>query len=294
MRRAFTLIELLVVVAIIALLVGLLLPALAAARKSGKATVCLSNVRGIGQALTPYNGDHHELVVPSYTMTGTSGLGVPLDGWAPILDQGGYMTGGGQALQRSPFTCPESRDVAGLVNGQTSTNPDNPKGWMEWPCVRTGTGFDVVTIPERGYEKIIRVAYWINADNPIGGTVNVAPDTFYTGSVGYGPGSNGVSIAHTKLSSFVRPPTLIAAADGVYAGRQRDNRVGSTNCRIGFRHGGGKGSANAVFADGHVANLEGLTFPRALGGKNIPEEVRAENVNGQPTVYANPDRINWP
>ncbi len=77
----------------------------------------------------------------------------------------------------------------------------------------------------------------------------------------------------------------------MYAGRQRDNRIGSTNCRIGYRHAGGKGTANAVFADGHVAPIEGTKFPRALGGKNNPEEVRDENLGGQPTVYANPERI---
>lgn len=44
-RRGFTLIELLVVVAIIAALVGILLPVLGAARDAGRGAVCLSNLR---------------------------------------------------------------------------------------------------------------------------------------------------------------------------------------------------------------------------------------------------------
>ncbi len=290
MRRAFTLIELLVVIAVIAILIGILLPSLGMARRTAKATTCAGTLRGVGQAFSLYTDSNKDIVVPSYTMTGTSGVGVPLEGWGPILDRDGYLAGaGGQTLRQSPFSCPEARDVPGVLAGQTGNDPDNPKGWMDWPCSRDGGGFSVFTIPERGFEKIVRVAYWINANNPIGGTISVVPDVFYTSSVGYGPGTNGLSLTYTRASAFVRPHTLIAAADGVYAGRQRDNRMGTTNCRVGYRHPGGKGSANAVFVDGHVAGMAGDVFPRASAGAADLDQVREENLYGQPTVYANPE-----
>lgn len=57
MRRAFTLIELLVVVAVIALLISILLPALGAAVKAARTVQCLSNIRQIGVAATSYATD---------------------------------------------------------------------------------------------------------------------------------------------------------------------------------------------------------------------------------------------
>ncbi len=292
--RAFTLIELLVVIAIIALLVALAFPSLSGARRSARSAICKGNLHGLAHGLVLYANDHRELVIPSYTMTGTQGgPGVPLEGWAAILDRDGYVPASRSKLSNACY-CPDTVDVAGVESGQTGDNPNHPKGWLEWPFERNGSSNVAVSIVERGFERILRVSYWINADNPIGAVASVTPDLFYTASVGYGPSSNGLTIRQTKSSLFLRPQSLITLADGVYAGRQRDNRIGTTNSRIGYRHGGKDGVANTAFADGHVAPLGGRAFPRGLGGSNPPAEVKAENTTAGPSVYANPERVAWP
>ncbi len=64
-RGAFTLIELLVVVAIIALLIGILLPALGKARDSARKTRSLANIKTHGQILAIYANEHQgELLNP--------------------------------------------------------------------------------------------------------------------------------------------------------------------------------------------------------------------------------------
>lgn len=66
-RAGFTLIELLVVISIVALLIGILLPALGQARASAARVACQANLRGLAQMMQLYRDDQSDGAFPAMT-----------------------------------------------------------------------------------------------------------------------------------------------------------------------------------------------------------------------------------
>ncbi len=105
-QNAFTLIELLVVIAIIAILAGMLLPALARAKESGKRIQCLNGIRTLGLALRMYVDDNDGCYPPRTRS----------NRW-PSLLRDGYV-------DLKVLVCPSERDKPNTL-GQNITDTNN-------------------------------------------------------------------------------------------------------------------------------------------------------------------------
>jgi prepilin-type N-terminal cleavage/methylation domain-containing protein/prepilin-type processing-associated H-X9-DG protein len=120
--QGFTLVELLIVIGVIGVLIALLLPALAGARKDANQIACAANLRSIAQGLGIYENDNNGLIPSSYSYSGqtitagtetyTASINVH---WSSFL----YNTA---SIPNNAFLCPEL-EQGGLP--PTNTQPQN-------------------------------------------------------------------------------------------------------------------------------------------------------------------------
>lgn len=134
--RGFTLIELLVVIAIIALLIAVLLPSLSRARQQAKATVCLSNMRGIILAVYNYANDNRDHLPGVGLAHGGSGADVQGSWFTTLLKN--YAD---QDLARCPADESE--------RWTTPLDPANPEATLR----RVGYGSNYYTAAPIGNRK---------------------------------------------------------------------------------------------------------------------------------------------
>lgn len=135
----FSLVELLVVVSIIAVLAGMLLPALGLVRTQARSMTCAANLRQIGYAYTAYAADYDGAVMDSAAW----GAGLPLVRWSDhVADYtDGKRSGNGSgnvdtAQRQIVANCPEWKPLSswelGYGANRTPDAPYNPSHTNRW------------------------------------------------------------------------------------------------------------------------------------------------------------------
>lgn len=280
-RRAFTLIELLVVIAIIALLISVLLPSLALARRAGREVVCRSNLRQYGIGIELYAQQSKEFI-PSEGLADGDIVSHPIGPWddtsfwanaipGMLTDAGAtyyemqqkQITTGEQTIPsaggKSIFVCP---GAAPASHGVSPAETDGEGHFMMWGLAPGST-----TI---GGARECRPTYWCyvfnsGLDNISGGVV----DQFGT--------------KHLRLVKLQPPSTVVVMVEAMMTPREvnpifpnRLNRAKTKgndvdSCRLAGRHGSAGGGGMLLYADSHVnlmSRLDATTDERGDGTYN--------------------------
>lgn len=160
-RSAFTLIELLVVIAIIAVLIGVLLPALSAARKHGQAVKCATNLHHVSQAMGAYLSESQGVYPPAYIYPYDNQGNYDLRSQEEVSDHPygythwSYYLYSGENTPEQSFQCPSIPN-----GGAPRTNPGRA-GWESGQVDQNGnTGPSAGALEDR---QAVRMAYTGNA-----------------------------------------------------------------------------------------------------------------------------------
>jgi prepilin-type N-terminal cleavage/methylation domain-containing protein/prepilin-type processing-associated H-X9-DG protein len=242
-KRAFTLIELLVVIAIIAILAGMLLPALSKAKLRGQTAVCSNQMRQLWLGFAMYADDNDD----KYPHSASQGSYAPRDEdwiWWNVNDS--RIRGGGRDPQfgaitpyiagfnTNLFRCPTDRNVLRRQAEWDARRAGNPYlySYTAHSHVVSGDNRGITTIYSSGREFAFKVT---QVNRPSEKVMLVEEDDPDDGR--RTPG-NLISGRHTKPEEQVKPQG------------QRDHQARS----------------NVVMADGHVEMMSWAFLSAPING----------------------------
>ena len=231
--QGFTLIELLVVVAIIALLISLLLPSLAKARRQAKGVVCMCHLKQIGLGVMNYGADWNGVIMPN-CVPGPENMGY-YDWW--YIRNASYFG-------YKPNQSNGNADVIRCPVGQEELQPYSPiVGYGYYalnvylsPCYVSAGGYLGAQIVDVNIIKFtqIKPTLILGGDSYFWWYATGTPPGFYP-------------------DTTLRGPTSSTLTDGKYPWPYETMVPGNGGGWIKTRFVGHNG-ANFVFVDGHIEN----------------------------------------
>ncbi len=260
------------VIAIIALLIGVLLPALGKARESARQIKCLSNVRGLGQALTIYAGDFKGLYPPSTNESWpvyqrqSDGAELRNAYWYDLTRIGQYLpqgltsekkdapSNGDETIAGGIFACPNHPDAGRSYTMNawaiSAVTPQNASG-TQWKPLTGAFGKAWDSNVQEAERMLLLGEHWaVYRSGPTGNFLWFTGPQFGSGGspgARFG-GGNGVGVANMPANRN-KPAEFTP------------NTANPTSDITWYRHPGRrsdtmsiKGSTNLVLADGHAEN----------------------------------------
>jgi len=255
-RSGFTLIELLVVMTIMAMLVGLLMPAIGAAKDLARTTACKNNLRQIGMALYLYCSDNRGYFMPAaIDMTEMDPMGGKMR-WHGIREDGASDFDSSRGLldsylmrhSKGILTCPTFREC--VKKGEDDAFTSGPFGGA-FESGAGGYGYNLAYVggrlpeyaswDERAYTHTARDTQYPNSSEIVVITdAAIAEANLITGEITF------------FEYSFCEPPFFLYSDSGMPPYHAYP-AWGMASPTIHFRHNGG-GVCNVLWMDGHVTS----------------------------------------